>query len=81
METARYNAESIVSAQQDDLIRDLAESYNVPPEERDAFVAGMRDVLADPFFEMEPMLTGGGFGPGGRRGGPGRFGGGGGRGN
>jgi len=63
MENARWNAEQLVAAQQDDLIRGIAAAFAVPEADRPAFIEDMRGVLADPFFELEPMLTGARFWP------------------
>lgn len=70
MESARATARQLLREQQDALLRDLAESNGLRSErQQDAFIAAARETMQSPFFEMELLLIGGGFGRRGRPGG------------
>ncbi len=66
MRDARQNAQQILTDQQDSLLNSFAEGQGIKDQE--AFTRQLREVLQNPFFEMERTLVGGG-GPPGRRGG------------
>ena len=75
MDTARETMRTLVTEQQDQMLRDLASDMGVRSGTRqDEFVTRMRTTMEDPFFQSQGMLGGGGRG----RWGGGGFGGGGG---
>lgn len=63
-------ARQLLNAQQDSILRKVAASNGIAdPAAQQKFVEATRAALANPFFSMEPMLTGG-RGPRGSWGGP-----------
>ncbi len=66
MDAARDTMRTLVTAQQDDMLRDLANEMGVQSGTRqDEFVTRMRDTMESPFFRSPDNILGGG----GRRGG------------
>jgi hypothetical protein len=66
MDAARDTMRTLVTAQQDDMLRDLANEMGVQSGTRqDEFVTRMRDTMESPFFRSPENVMGGG----GRRGG------------
>lgn len=65
MQDARQSAQQILNDQQNSLLNSFAERQGIKDQE--AFTRQLREVLQNPFFEMERALVGGG--PSGGRGG------------
>lgn len=66
MQEARRNSQQLVNQQQDSLLRTFAEKNGISGEtEQGAFADQLREVLQNPFFQMERMLVGGGGSMGG----------------
>src|SRR5690606_15086052 len=61
MDSARDTMRTLVTDQQDQMLRDLAADMGVTSGSRqDEFVTRMRETMEDPFFRGEGMLGGGG---------------------
>ena len=61
MRDARANAQQVLDDQQDSLMRSFAERQGIKGEsDQGRFAEQLREVLQNPFFEMERTLVGGG---------------------
>lgn len=61
MRDARANAQQVLDDQQDSLLRSFAKGQGIEGEDlQSQFTAQLREVLQNPFFEMERTLVGGG---------------------
>ena len=68
MHQAGQEARSLVEEQRNEILRQVASSFGVKPDEQDEFGSAMRAAMESPFFRMSPFMFSGG-GPGGGRGG------------
>jgi len=64
LRATELEARQLLNSQQDSILRGVAASNGISdPVAQQRFVEATRAALANPFFSMEPMLTGGGRGP------------------
>ena len=64
MRESYMGMQEVVRTQQDSMLRTLASNSGITdPGKQDAFITGLRDMQASPFFQADRMMGGGGRGP------------------